>query len=254
MTKFKPDYEGFIAGLTSGHFRDALACMMGQNSEGIERTRQLLIQFIHLGPGLQTALLDWCREPQGPMQVGDLRWYLVKIARHELAHLVVAKLTGFSPEDLTLVLLSPDGNHMGTSTMNLFCETLTIADTCAYLERRIMVLLAGSIAEAENAGGVRKAALESIYSEGAASDLQKALELIQLHLNIQGNTDSEAMESMLHSMAYRTAEIVETNYETISVLAQRFCDGISNFGQRIGWTASDIKDQPEFANLQPILG
>jgi hypothetical protein len=224
---------------------------MGENPIGIERTRVLLPLFSRLDAFQQKSLLDWCEAPMPRLRISefDQRWYVEKLARHEMAHIVAAKALGFRTGDVTLVLNSPDGDHMGTSEVFLETNTSSIEEVVKYLQCRVAVLLAGSIAEAESVDELRRNANRQVRSDGAASDLQKATELITLLLNVQGKFEPEALEQALHQQTLWTVQIVVSNYEVIQALAKRFADRIEFYGQRIGSSESEIDAEPEISQI-----
>ena len=244
-------FNEFVAGIESENYRDALAGVMGQNPVGVERTRTLLPFFNRLEVSLQQSLLDWCEMPMPPLRISDFDqgWHVERLARHEMAHIVVAKALGFRTGDVTLVLKSPDGDHVGTSTVFLEKETSSIEQVIEYLRSRVAILLAGSIAEVESIGELRRSAHRQVRSEGAASDLQKALELLTLLLNVQGKSDPEALERALDQLTSWTVQIVTSNYDVIQSLAKKVAGRIEFYAQRIGSTASEIDAQPEILQV-----
>ena len=222
---------------------------MGQNPIGIKRSKRLLSEFNQLDSVHQGLMMDWSRSPDMPLPIGDQKWYVEEIARHEMAHIVVAKALGFSTSEVTLVLNSPDGSHVGTSVINLDCQTSSLSEVSAYLDRRVIVFLAGYIAESDDAS-VRNSCVNSPFTnKNAESDLQKALELIQIKSNIERVSHQNSNDKILHSLALRSLTIVEANFSVISALAQRFADRIELYEQRISWMGSEIDEQPEIQHI-----
>lgn len=251
MSDVRISTEDFATHVHSGDFRNAVAGMMGQNPKGIARSKNLLIEFEQLDSTHRESMLAWCRLPAEKLPVTNQRWYVEEIARHEMAHIVVAKAFGFSTGDTTLVLHSPDGSHQGTSAVNLDCPTTSLEEVSAYLDRRVIILLAGYIAESADASERKSRAYRAVQSMHAESDVQKARELIQVKLNIQGLTRPNAPDEMLRTLVRQASKIVEANFCVISALAQRFADRIEYYEQRIGWEGSEIDKEPE---VQQISG
>ena len=222
---------------------------MGQNPVGVNRSKQLLIEFNKLDPSYQEAILDWSQLPPERLPIKDQRWYIEAIARHEMAHIVVAKAMGFGTGEATLVLHSPDGSHEGTSLIHLECSTPLLNDVSTYLTRRIIVLLAGYLAEPEEAHQRTTCAHLMIKGKIAESDLQKALELMRLKLNIEGCSQQNAVEGVLHSLVEQASSIVEKNFDVISSLARKFASRIDFYEQRIGWEGCEIDAQPEIQKI-----
>lgn len=251
MSDTRISTEDFATHVHSGEFRNAITGMMGQNPKGIARSKNLLIEFEQLDSAHQESMVAWCRLPAERLPVTDQRWYVEKIARHEMAHIVVAKALGFRTGDATLVLHSPDGSHQGTSVVNLDYPTPSLEAVSTYLDRRVIILLAGCIAEPDDVSERRSGAFRTVKSESAESDMQKARELIQVKLNIQGISHPNAADDMLRTLGRQASNIVEANFCVISALAQRFADRIEFYEQRIGWEGSEIDKEPE---VQQIAG
>lgn len=241
-----PDFESAVM---NAKVLDAITSIMGQNAVGIGRTQKLLLEFNRLQGAHRQTVLDWAKAPLERLEVTDQRWYLEEIARHEIAHIVVAKALGFRTGEVTLVLNSRDGSHVGTSEVFLDCVTSSLVDVYSYLERRIIVLLAGAIAEPIEKSVRIPGAYASVRSEGAASDLQKAVELIRLRLNIDGNSEPNGVDKILRELALKTSQAVEMNFGVISSLSERFAARIRYYGERIGWEGSEIDAQPEIKNI-----
>lgn len=184
----------------------------------------------------------------------DQGWYVAKLARHEMAHIVVAKALGFRTGEVTLVLKSPDGDHIGTSGVFLETDTSSLEEVVRYLQYRVAVLLAGSIAEAESVDELRIDADSQVRSAGAASDLQKATELITLLLNIQGKLEPDALEHALDQQTLWTVQIVAANYDVIQALAKRFADRIEFYGQCVGSRGHEIDAEPEISQIVRFTG
>jgi hypothetical protein len=255
-TKLDEKLKSFMSEIESTNFRGALAGIMGQNPIGIERARALLPLFSQLDALQQESLLDWCKAPMPRQRISefDQRWYVEKLARHEMAHIVAAKALGFQTGDVTLVLNSPDGDHMGTSAVFLETNTPSLEEVVRYLQCRIAVLLAGSIAEAESVDELRRNADSQVHSLGAASDLQKATELITLLLNIQGKLEVDALDRALDQQTLWTVQIVAANYDVIQALAMRLADRIEFYGQRVGSRGSEIDAEPEISQIVQFTG
>ncbi len=193
--------KDFVAFIHSEDFRSAIAGIMGQMPKGIERSKNLLIEFEKLESADREKMSAWCRLPSEKLPVTDQRRYVEEIARHEMAHIVVAKALGFCTGEATLVLYSPDGLHQGTANVILGCSTPSLKEAIDYLDHRVIILLAGYLAEPDDASKRKsdKYHRDIIRSITAESDMQKARELIQVKLNIQGNSDPNAADGMLYS-------------------------------------------------------
>lgn len=236
----------FAESIRAGDCRDAIASIMGQNPIGIDRSKRLLIEFDKLEINNQEQIIAWSQLPSVRLPVkNEHKWYVEEIARHEMAHIIVAKAVGFGTGEATLVLHSPDGSHQGTSVIYLECSTPSLKSVSTYLDRRIMVLLAGYLAEPVDALDRQTQKHQIIQSKMTESDLQKVLELIQLKLNIEVKLDPNAIESTLHAMTEQASAIVEANFNVISSLAQKLADRVEFYEQCVGWSRGEIDNQPE---------
>jgi hypothetical protein len=244
-----PSTEDFIINVQRGDFRSAIASVMGQNPKGINRSKLLLNEFNNLDSEQQKAILAWTKNPKEKLPITDQRWYLEEIARHEMAHIVTAKSMGFNTGGATLVLYSPDGSHLGTSTINLQLQTSSLSDVSNYLERRIIILLAGYLAEPADAQDRNEILHKLISIKSEESDLQKAQELMWIRLNIDGISHPSSVNQGLKKLAHRASAIVEANFQIISTLAQRFSSRIEFYEERIGWSECEIDKQPEITQI-----
>lgn len=245
--------SAFAESIRAGDYRDAVASIMGQNPKGIERSKSLIIEFDKLEIKNQEQLIAWSKLPSVRLPIkNEQKWYVEEIARHEMAHIIVAKAVGFGTGEATLVLQSPDGSHQGTSMIYLDCSTPSLKSVSTYLDRRIMVLLAGYLAEPADALVRQNHKHQIIQSKMTESDLQKVLELIQLKLNIESSLDPNAIESTLHAMTERASAIVEANFNVISSLAQKFADRVEFYEQCVGWLGDEIDNQPEIQQIVNI--
>lgn len=243
------DIVDFVTNVQGGNFRDAVASIMGENPIGIKRTKSLLIEFNQLDYAQQESMLAWAHSPEERLRITGQKWYVEEIARHEMAHIVVAKAMGFATGNATLVLHSRDGSHQGTSVVYLDSSTPSLSEVSTYLDKRVIVLLAGYLAELDDAHERKSNAYKIIQSKSSESDLQKALELIQLKLNIEGNSHPNAIDNTLYELVLRASVIIEANFSVISALAQRFSTRIEFYGQCIGWEGCEIDKEPEIQHI-----
>jgi|GEM_PF-1937851 len=248
MSDIEINADDFVANVQKGDFRSAIASVMGQNPKGINLTKSLLIKFNKLNSEHKESILAWSVLPAEQLPIND-RWYVEQIARHEMAHIVVAKALDFNTGKATLVLKSPDGSHEGTSVINTEFPTPSLSDVSNYLDRRVMILLAGYLAEPTEANARQNSTYEIVSTKIAESDLQKARELIRVKLNIEGMLHPSAAHENLHALVQRALAIVEANFKIISTLAKRFSEKMEFYGQGIGWEGWEIDQQPEIQQI-----
>ncbi|MFA0999132.1 MULTISPECIES: hypothetical protein [Pseudomonas syringae group] len=122
---------------------------------------------------------------------------LLKIARHEAAHFVVAEAMGFTGKRVSIHYQAPDRYH-GKADHDLTgrCDTLIAVEQYAW--RRSITLMAGAIGEALNAyGEIDRKAADRIFESpdsGAGSDRSTCHEFINLIHSIIGPGTSSPAE------------------------------------------------------------
>ncbi|KAB0496821.1 M50 family metallopeptidase [Pseudomonas moorei] len=162
----------------------------------------------------------------------------LRIAHHEMGHYVVARSLGFETGGVTLTV-TMDLRHKGGATINLVQPIASMDAMKAYLEARIIILLAGAMAQTlpsapvgakrvdlSEAAAILKGAL------GAERDDAKISELRHLLRNITypdtGLTSSECIAAELKTINdrlwLRAQEMVEALADTITELGAAVVD------------------------------
>jgi len=164
----------------------------------------------------------------------------LQIAHHEMGHYVVARALGFATGGVTLTV-TMDLRHQGGACITLVRPISSMEVMKEHLEARIMVLLAGAMAQTlpskpSAAKRVDKPKATAILKgeQGAEQDYAKVRELQHLLRNIiYPDTDpasSERIASQLKAMTdgvwIRTQKIIEDQAETIAELAATLVDGM----------------------------
>jgi hypothetical protein len=162
-----------------------------------------------------------------------LRDYALQIANHEMGHYVVARALGFETGDVTLKVTMGLTHHGGAS-ITLTRSISSIEGMKEHLEARIMVLLAGSMAQTlpakhspEKRVDKSKAAAILKGEFGAEQDYAKIRELRYLLRNISyPDTDPASSDSIIAELTeindrlwLRAQKIVEALADTITGLA-----------------------------------
>lgn len=149
------------------------------------------------------------------------------VAQHEMGHHIIARIMGFATDEVTVRIIGHDG-HDGSATIQL-AQSLTSLDAIkSYLERRVLVLYAGALAETltprqtPERGVDNDKAVEIIRgAKGAEQDHAKAREAITLIRNIlhPGTQDEAVVQSELDAIELRlwmrATELVEQFEEVI---------------------------------------
>ncbi|WP_130905971.1 MULTISPECIES: peptidase M41 [unclassified Pseudomonas] len=165
----------------------------------------------------------------------------LQIAHHEMGHYVVARALGFATGGVTLTV-TKDLRHHGGASITLVRPISSMEAMKAYLEARMMVLLAGAMAQTlpskpSAAKHVDKPKATAILKgeQGAEQDYAKIRELQHLLRNItcqdSDPASSERITAQLKAMTDRlwgrTQAIIEDQAGTISELAVALVDGMA---------------------------
>jgi len=158
-----------------------------------------------------------------------------------MGHYVVARALGFATGGVTLTV-TMDLRHQGGASINLARSISSMETMKQYLEARMMVLLAGAMAQtlpskpsATKRVDKLKATAILKGEQGAEQDYAKIRELQHLLRNIvYPDTDpasSERITAELKAMTDRvwgrTQKIIEDQAETIAELAAALVDGMA---------------------------
>ncbi|WP_429391762.1 peptidase M41 [Pseudomonas laurylsulfatiphila] len=165
----------------------------------------------------------------------------LQIAHHEMGHYVVARALGFETGGVTLTV-TRDLRHQGGASITLVRSISSIEAMKEHLEARMMVLLAGAMAQTlpskpSAAKRVDKPKATAILKgeQGAEQDYAKIRELQHLLRNIvypdTGPASGERITAQLKAMTdrvwLRTQKIIEDQAETIAELAGTLVDGMA---------------------------
>jgi hypothetical protein len=169
-----------------------------------------------------------------------VREHALQIAHHEMGHYVVARALGFATGGVTLTV-TMDLRHRGGAAIQLARSTTSIEVMKEHLEARMMVLLAGAMAQtlpSKRSAGKRvdKPTATAILKgeQGAERDFAKFTELQHLLRNITcPDTDPASTEQITAQLSamndrvwLRTQQIIEAQAETIAELAGALVDGM----------------------------
>lgn len=169
---------------------------------------------------------------------------MMEPARHEFGHFSVAKVLGFRAGAVTITTgqtVPGFAATAGTAEIILLKSINNISDVVDYCEKRIKVLMAGSIAEALENGAVANDLAIDFYKTRGASDFAKAREITHLLRGIcNPETKGEAaakteLQSISDRLWDETTNIVLEKSGFIEKMAQELAsktpgrDGISTF-------------------------
>lgn len=129
-----------------------------------------------------------------PVQ-SHLRETVLKVARHEVGHMIAAKVVGFKTGGITIELTDNRGAYKGGAEIILPRPVTSLEEAGSYISDRVVVLWAGALAESVKDGKAdQDAACACLNSGGGILDHGKARELLNLLRNIRfpsAQTDEE---------------------------------------------------------------
>lgn len=181
---------------------------------------------------------------------------LLKVARHEMGHFIVARYHGFVTGDCKIKLLfTGEVGHAASATIQLQRPIRSIEDVVSYAELRCQVLSAGALAEAlDEDGGIDNAyAINETQNGGAKDDYSKVRELLHLIRNINHAaepiddiTSHQQLNAVYDRIWNDAAKIVTDNHELISGLAYNLADRVKMTDTEYVLTNNEIEQVPNF--------
>jgi hypothetical protein len=143
------------------------------------------------------------------------------VARHESGHLIVARSYGFSTGDIKLT------TEEGGAVVELQPSVPTVDKIVEYLEKRIVVLYAGSLAESLVQKKVDGPKAIKFLNSTAKNDYAKVRELARVlagiaHPNVGRDEFEKALADNDSRLFNDAAKLIEGNYDVIFDLTQFF--------------------------------
>jgi polyhydroxyalkanoate synthesis regulator phasin len=224
---------------------------MDVNDNAYLQNKRVALEFIasKLAPTVRGALellvVECWNEGSDAMEMTRklppaVRDRALQIAHHEMGHYVVARALGFATGGVTLTV-TKDLRHQGGASITLVRPISSMEAMKEHLEARIMVLLAGAMAQTlpskpSAAKRVDKLKATAILKgeQGAEQDYAKVRELQYLLRNIvypetdpaSGERIAAELKEMTDRLRLRTQKIIEDQAETIAELAEALVDGM----------------------------
>lgn len=235
----------FIAQVSSEEFASALMGVAGFSKVSLKTSRKLLARVALLDEDQCQRLLAWSADylPWADQQAAlaipaQLRYAVDQLARHEIGHAIVGRSLGFRIGELHLSLISESGDRIGFTETTCDRQLQGIPDIVKYLEDRIVVLMAGTMAEAESEATVG-AGFDQDFKE-SWSDHSKALDFMQILAGIKGVDFHTYYASSYPELRERTDAEVRRNYQFILDVVNSVADRVVAFGTDYAWTAKDF--------------
>jgi hypothetical protein len=138
--------------------------------------------------------------------------------RHECGHLVVARSLGFPTAGIHL---SPTKAGAG---IDLQLSFKTIDDVLEFIEKRVQVLYAGSLAESLSRNKIQFEVADKLLMSTAANDFAKVRELVRMwvglkHPDVTESKFEEKLTKANDRFYNKAAKLVESNADLIVDLA-----------------------------------
>jgi len=161
-----------------------------------------------------------------------------KACCHQAGHYVVARELGFKTQGMSL-LFAKAGQQLEVSAIE-FWNTPKLFDAKDHLERQILVLYAGVVAESTDINGMYDVAYSSVASSSGEGikDYTKIEELVQLLRKVQypDITDTHEVLKKINEihiyLNYKTRLIVSNHIKLIHKIGDMLMDKIEAYNTR----------------------
>ena len=183
-----------------------------------------------------------------------MRDTIMKVARHEVGHMIAAKAMGFKTGGITIELIDNHGAHKGGAEITL-CRPLqplrTVDDIGRFIIDRVVVLWAAALAETARDGKAdQEAACACLKTGGGVQDHAKVTELLNLLRNLRHPdtaTDEERqaeLTSIEQEVWARTVAVVEADEPLIAGMAGRVAHLVKMTATTYTLSAAEIDRTP----------
>lgn len=171
-----------------------------------------------------------------------------KIGLHEAGHFVVAKKLGVEVGETTMCLIDICNDYDCSVSMNTAQRLPEVSEIDQFLEKRIQVLFAGSMAQSLVKGKVDQGAVESAMKNGEGrEDEQKTAELIHLLRNIRhadivdDNEFREAVMALFRDLWEKARVLVENEHKVISALGNHLSTSVKVGGEKYVFSKEELE-------------
>ncbi|MDQ6967107.1 MAG: hypothetical protein Q9M14_00310 [Mariprofundaceae bacterium] len=174
------------------------------------------------------------------------------VSRHEIGHLIVARVLGFKTGDITITVIGPIDGYKGGSEITLSQPLSSVDEVLKYSKNRVQTLFAGALAESlDKSGKVNLEYANKCLNGDAKNDFAKARELLQIIRNIKYPNDIIEVEmnkhlNMISDDLWEKAILrVESDCELIEGLSDRLASEVHAVNTEVRLTAKAIDETPK---------
>jgi len=192
-------------------------------------------------------------KPMRVTHIGGAQLIIKKITQHEVGHYIIARVYGFKTGELSLELTDYTGAHNGGAVIELGQTLHNIEDIQNYLEKRIIILFSGVLAENLEHEIIDEDKANTSLTEGGVNDYAKIRELIHLLRNIKypkSVSDEERqkeLDEIWKSLWQSAKELILKESKLIVGVASRFASDIEFTNTKYTLTESDLKLIPNLS-------
>lgn len=245
----------FVAKIQAQDFARALMDVTTFSAGALKASRELISMLGLLSDEQLRALMDWVEtdltheQKQALLQIPDDLLYIPEaVARHEVGHAIVGRALGFQLGALHIGVSSASGDHSGSAGATANRPLNGEAEIMRFLDDRVVVLMAGTMAEAERPELVGRG-FDNAF-RGSWSDHSKAMDFIQLLANMKGVSFSQCHDEDYPRLRGRTFDIVREQYRLIECITSQLMERIKVFGTTYGWHADEFAQIVAIAEAQ----
>lgn len=176
-----------------------------------------------------------------------------KYGQHEFGHYIAARTLGFETNGVTFTITGIPEGHSGECVITLSKKLTSIEDTVEYIENRIIILYAGSLAESISIGNDKKVdhayARKELLEGGAVNDHAKVRELLRILHNLTSSTElhkeatrKQELNDISDELWIRAVKIVEKEWHIIEGMGERLVEGVKTSYEPFHLSAEDINE------------
>jgi len=175
---------------------------------------------------------------------------LQRIGQHEVGHWIAAKESGFKTNFLSVKLIDTNGSYEGGSEIILALPTETKKKIVDYLEKRVIILYSGVVAEWLKNDEINIDEAVKSLTVTAINDSTKVTELCNILRNIThaDETDQSKMNETLKLISgelwSKSLDLVIKSKEVIYGLGGRLATEVKSIGKEYRLSKEEIENLP----------